>query len=85
MLTPDLTPVFAFIGLIVTLMSVALVFAEGRAQRVVLLAVIFGSLGVGAHLHHTQLTDRLANANQQTADVVRCLSETGQFCQWETR
>lgn len=84
MLTPDLTPIYAFIGLIVTLLSVALVFAEGRAQRMVLLVVILGSLGVAAHMHHTQLTDRLANANKQTADVVRCLSETGQFCQWET-
>ena len=83
MLTPDLTPIYAFIGLIVTLLSVALVFAEGRAQRSVLLAVIFGSLGVGFHLHHTQLTDRLANANQEIAALAKCQG-TGELCQWET-
>ena len=85
MLTPDLTLIYSFIGLIVLLMSAALVFSEGRAQRVVLLSVVLTSLGVGGYLHHTQLTDRLALANKQTADVVRCLSSTGQICLWETR
>lgn len=85
MLTPDLTPVFAFIGLIVILMSIAIVFAEGRAQRATILLVILTSLGVGGYLHHTQLTDRLSAANAQTADVVRCLTSTGQICLWETR
>ena len=84
MLTPDLTPIYLFIGLIVTLLSIALVFAEGRAQRAVLLVVILSSLGVGVYMHHTQMTDRLAAANKQTADVVRCLSEAGKLCQWET-
>ena len=85
MLTPDLTPIYAFIGLIALLLSTALVFSEGRAQRGVLLAVVLASLGVGFHLHHTSMNDRLNTANQQTADVVRCLTATGQVCLWETR
>ena len=84
MLTPDLTPVFAFIGLIVTLLSVAMIFSEGRAQRATLLVVILGSLGVGGYLHHTQMNDRLANANQEIAALAKCQG-TGEFCQWETR
>lgn len=83
MLTPDLTPIFAFIGLIVALLSVALVFAEGRAQRSVLLAVIVGSASVGGYLHHTSLTDRLTAANEQVAALAKCQG-TGEFCQWET-
>lgn len=83
MLTPDLTPIYGFIALIVALLSVAIVFAEGRAQRGVLLAVIFGAASVGVWCHHTSLTDRIANANQEIAALAKCQGE-GEFCQWET-
>lgn len=83
MLTPDLTPVYGFITLIVALLSVAIVFSEGRAQRSVLLAVIVGSASVGGYLHHTSLSDRITQANQQIAALAKCQG-TGQLCQWET-
>ena len=83
MLTPDLTPIYGFIALIVALLSVAIVFAEGRAQRGILLAVIFGSASVGFYLHHTSLTDRLSAANQQVATLAKCQG-LGELCQWET-
>lgn len=83
MLTPDLTPIYGFIAIIVILMSVAMIFSEGRAQRATLLIVILGSLGVGFHLHHTSMTDRLANANQEIAALAKCQG-TGELCQWET-
>lgn len=83
MLTPDLTPIYGFIALIVVLMSVALIFSEGRAQRGVLLLVILGSASVGGYLHHTGLTARITQANEQVAALAKCQG-TGQLCQWET-
>ena len=83
MLTPDLTPIYAFIGLIVALLSVALIFSEGRAQRSVLLAVIVGSASVGGYLHHTSMADRITQANEQVAALAKCQG-TGEICQWET-
>lgn len=83
MLTPDLTPIYGFIALIVALLSVAIVFSEGRAQRAVLLVVILGSLGVGFYLHHTAMNDRLTAANEQVAALAKCQG-TGEICQWET-
>lgn len=83
MLTPDLTPLYAFIGMIVALLSVAIVFSEGRAQRSVLLAVIVGSASVGGYLHHTSMTAHLAAANSQIAALAKCQG-TGELCPWET-
>lgn len=83
MLTPDLTPIYGFIAIIVTLLSFGLIFSEGRAQRGILLVVILTSLGVGAHLHHTQMNDRLTAANQEIAALAKCQG-TGELCQWET-
>ena len=83
MLTPDLTPIYGFVTFIVALLSVALIFSEGRAQRGVLLAVIVGSASVGGYLHHTAMTDRLAAANSQIAALAKCQG-TGELCQWET-
>lgn len=83
MLTPDLTPVYAFITLIVALLSVAMIFSEGRAQRAVLLVVIFGAASVGGYLHHTSLTARITQANEQVTALAKCQG-TGEICQWET-
>jgi len=83
MLTPDLTPIYGFIAIIVTLLSFGLIFSEGRAQRGILLIVIFGAASVGVWCHHTSMADRITQANEQVAALAKCQG-TGEICQWET-
>ena len=87
----DLTPIYAFIGLMCAVFTFGLVIIDHRPIRIILLAGILGSVAVGVNLHNSTQEARIDAANQQITILANCHSDNldpahvAEFCSWSTK
>ena len=68
----DLTPIYAFIGLMCAVFSFGLVIIDHKPVRVILLAGILGSVAVGVNLHHSTKQACIDAANTELQTLNAC-------------
>ena len=71
----DLTPIYAFIGLMCAVFSTGLVIIDHRPSRIILLAGILGGVAIGVNLHNSIQQNRLDAVNQQIITLANCHSD----------
>lgn len=87
----DLTPIYIFIAVICAVFVVSLMIIDHKPVRIVLLAGILASLGVGVNLHNSIQQNRLDAANQQIITLANCHSDnldstqTAEICGWSSK
>ena len=87
----DLTPIYAFIGLMCAVFSFGLITIDHKPTKGILLVMMLASLGVGANLHNSIQQKRLDAANQQIITLANCHGDNldpahvAGFCSWSTK
>lgn len=87
----DLTPIYAFIAVICAVFTFGLVIIDHKPIRIILLAMMLGSIAVGFNLHHSTQQTRIDAASTELRALNAC--HTGnldpnlpqRWCTWSTK